>query len=63
MSGLRVPILWLFGGESYIGPEAAEWVSRTFPSALVEHVPETGHSIYFERPEVFNRIVGGFLDR
>jgi pimeloyl-ACP methyl ester carboxylesterase len=62
MSGLRVPILWLFGDESYIGPEAADWVRRTFPSARVERVPETGHSIYFQRPELFNRVVGGFLD-
>jgi pimeloyl-ACP methyl ester carboxylesterase len=62
MSGLRVPILWLFGEESYIGPEVPEWVGRTFPSAQVEHVPEAGHSIYFERPELFNRVVGEFLD-
>jgi len=24
-------------------------------------VPKAGHSVYFERPEVFNRLVGEYL--
>jgi pimeloyl-ACP methyl ester carboxylesterase len=24
-------------------------------------VPKAGHSVYFERPEIFNRLVGEFL--
>jgi len=25
-------------------------------------VPPAGHSVYWERPDVFNRVVGEFLD-
>jgi pimeloyl-ACP methyl ester carboxylesterase len=59
---LGIPVLWLFGGESYIGAEVAEWVERTFPEQQVERVQEAGHSIYFERPDVFNRLVAKFLE-
>jgi pimeloyl-ACP methyl ester carboxylesterase len=31
------------------------------PNARVAQVREAGHSIYFERPAEFNRIVGEFL--
>jgi hypothetical protein len=25
-------------------------------AAKVEQVPETGHSVYFQRPEIYNRV-------
>lgn len=59
---LGIPVLWLFGGESYVGPEVAEWVERTFPGQRVQRVPESGHSIYFDRPDVFNGLVSKFLE-
>ena len=33
------------------------------PNAKVEQVPETGHSVYFQRPEIYNQLVGDFLLR
>lgn len=62
LAALPPPILWLFGAESYLAPESAEWVAKTFPAARLVHVPAAGHSIYFERAEVFNRLVAQFLD-
>lgn len=62
LTPLLPAILWLFGAESYLAPEAAAWVATTFPAARLVHVPDTGHSIYFERPDVFNRLVAQFLD-
>ena len=62
LAALPTPILWLFGTESYLGPETAEWVSRTFPATRLVRVPDAGHSIYFERADTFNRLVAEFLD-
>jgi 3-oxoadipate enol-lactonase len=62
VAALPSPVLWLFGSESYLGPETAEWVTTTFPTARLVRVPDAGHSIYFERPDVFNRLVTEFLD-
>ena len=62
LAALPTPILWLFGTESYLGPETAEWVASTFPGTRLVRVPEAGHSIYFERADTFNRLVAEFLD-
>ncbi|MGH7761445.1 MAG: alpha/beta fold hydrolase [Candidatus Dormibacteraceae bacterium] len=60
-SALNIPVLWLFGEESYIGPEVSTWVETTFPDHRLARVPQSGHSIYFERPETFNRLIAEFL--
>ena len=62
LAALSRPILWLFGTESYLGPETADWVSGAFPATRLVRVPAAGHSIYFERADVFNRLVAEFLD-
>jgi pimeloyl-ACP methyl ester carboxylesterase len=31
------------------------------PRGRLARVPKSGHSVYFERPEIFNRLVGDFL--
>lgn len=61
-AALDIPVLWLFGEESYLGPEVSAWVERAFPDDRLERVPRSGHSIYFERPETFNRLIAGFLE-
>ncbi len=61
VAALAPPILWLLGTESYLGPETAEWVTSTFPATRLVRVT-AGHSIYFERADVFNRLVAKFLD-
>jgi pimeloyl-ACP methyl ester carboxylesterase len=38
-------------------------VAAALPGAVIEEVEGAGHSIYFEKPELFNRIVGAFLER
>ncbi|MCH7739604.1 MAG: alpha/beta hydrolase, partial [Chloroflexi bacterium] len=32
------------------------------PNSRLERVPEAGHSVYFERPAAFNRLLKDFLD-
>jgi pimeloyl-ACP methyl ester carboxylesterase len=59
---LRVPALWIVGDEDIVFPAvAAAPLARLMPKAEVAHVPDAGHSVYFERPERFNELVENFL--
>ncbi len=58
----RIPILFLTGdGDVLVPPRLVERVARLIPHSLLVRVPETGHSVYFEKPDEFNRIVLEFL--
>jgi 3-oxoadipate enol-lactonase len=60
----RVPTLMLTGSEDLLFPSAVmRSVAGEIPGAHLEEVDDAGHSIYFERPELFNRLVGDFLAR
>jgi pimeloyl-ACP methyl ester carboxylesterase len=43
--------------------EAAAWFKQTIPGAVVEVVPEAGHSPQYERPEIFNAALRRHLER
>jgi pimeloyl-ACP methyl ester carboxylesterase len=60
---LTVPVLFISGAEDAIfpPPEAAA-LAKLVPGGRLESVPEAGHSVYFQRPEVFNRLVSSFFD-
>lgn len=59
---IECPILFVSGDEDVvIPPFAADAIARVIPQARVVHIPNAGHSTYFERPELFNKIVGEFL--
>jgi len=61
---LGVPTLWLTGAEDCVFPPfVADALAPLMPRAQVACVPDAGHSVYFERAEAFNRIVGEFLAR
>jgi pimeloyl-ACP methyl ester carboxylesterase len=45
-----------------IWPELSEKVHRHVPGSRFVRVEMAGHSTYFERPDVFNREVGAFLE-
>ena len=38
-------------------------LARIMPNAWVEQAPNTGHSVAYQRAEVFNRITDGFLSK
>ena len=60
----RVPTLFLTSDEDgLIWPELSEKVHQRVPGSRFERVPAAGHSTYFERPDVFNREVGAFLEQ
>jgi pimeloyl-ACP methyl ester carboxylesterase len=64
MRGFAMPTLFITGGEDTTYPPfLSEALASLMPNAKVEQVPETGHSVYFQRPEIFNRLVDNFLSR
>ncbi len=63
LSGLRMPVLYLEGEEDLVFPPAAgQALAALTPKGRHASVPESGHSVYFERAERFNRLVDEFLD-
>ena len=64
LRGLSMPTLFITGGKDRnYPPFLSEALAPMMPNAKVEQVPETGHSVYFQRPEIYNRLVGDFLLR
>lgn len=57
-----VPVLVLAGEDDALTPvPLVETVHERLPGSEFVTVPDAGHSVYFERPDEFNRIVGEFL--
>ena len=60
---LTVPVLFITGAEDVgSSPPAAAALAKLVRGAKLESVPEAGHSVYFQRPEVFNRFVSNFFE-
>lgn len=61
---MRVPVL-LIGGDSDLGvpPPMPRAFASHLKSAQLVLVPEAGHSVYWEQPDLFNRTVLGFIAR
>lgn len=59
---LTVPTLCLTGEEDIvIPPDAVAFLAQHLPNAQLARVPEAGHSVYFERPQEFNRLIDEFF--
>jgi 3-oxoadipate enol-lactonase len=60
---LTMPVLFVSGTEDVVfPPPAAAALAKLVPGARLESVPEAGHSVYFQRPEIFNRLVSNFFE-
>jgi 3-oxoadipate enol-lactonase len=58
----RVPTMLLVGEEDALAPAPVmELMARRIPHGRFVKVPNAGHSVYFEQPEEYNRILLGFL--
>ena len=55
-----IPTLFIVGDEDRY-PPVIEAMHRKIPGSQLVKVPCAGHSVYWEKPEVFNRIVKEFL--
>lgn len=61
---MRVPTLLLYGGADLAAPAAlGRLVAKHLPDREMIVVPESGHSIYWEQPETFNRAVLEFFGK
>ena len=57
-----IPTLFITSDEDIlIWPELSELVQSKVAHSRLWRVPEAGHSVYFEQPELFNREVMAFL--
>jgi pimeloyl-ACP methyl ester carboxylesterase len=58
----RVPTISIVGEQdALIAPRIMEIMAQRIPQSRLLKVPGAGHSVYFERPEEFNRALIGFL--
>ena len=67
LSGMKVPTLFIVGEEDELTPpHVIEAAAGFIPGAKVTRVPDAGHSVYFEQPEIFNfevlRFISGARD-
>ncbi len=62
LAALTMPVLCITGEDDVLMPTPAiEALVTLLPKGRLARVPKAGHSVYFERPEVFNRLVGEYL--
>ena len=62
LGDLQVPTLFIVGKEDQIAPPAViEAAAKTIPGARTTRVPKAGHSVYFEKPDIFNFEVSRFI--
>jgi len=58
----RMPVLVLTGRyDINVAPSTAWKIHRAIPGSRWEVFEQSGHLPYFEEPEKFERVVGGFL--
>ena len=56
------PVLFIKGGDSdYIKEQHRSAISTFFPGATMKVMPDCGHWLHVQKPQLFNRIVGRFL--
>jgi 3-oxoadipate enol-lactonase len=60
---LSLPTLVIYGALDAGVREGSEWLAATIPGAVLECVPEAGHSPQDERPELFNAALARHLHR
>jgi pimeloyl-ACP methyl ester carboxylesterase len=62
LSTLAVPTLVICGAADLLTPPSiARLIAAKIPGAELVVAPESGHSVYWEEPEVFNRAVLTFI--
>ena len=61
---IQVPVLLLYGGADLAAPAAlGRMVAKHLPNREMIVVPESGHSIYWEQPETFNKAALDFFGK
>jgi pimeloyl-ACP methyl ester carboxylesterase len=64
LNSLKIPTLLMTGdADLYTPPSLLRMVAAQIPNSEVVIVPETGHAIYWERPDIFNQVVLDFIGK
>ena len=64
LAGLPVPVMFLVGQEDVsTPPKVIKAAHKLVPSSTYVEVPGAGHSVYFEKADVFNYLVEDFLSK
>ena len=62
LAKITFPTLMIVGTEDRVfPPEIIKAAQRLIPGSRLEVVPDAGHSVHFEHPEVFNRLISQFF--
>ncbi len=62
-STIGVPTMVIYGSLDAGLIEGAKYLGSTIPGAIVEVIPEAGHSPQYERPDLFNAALRRHLER
>lgn len=64
VAALRMPSLFVVGDQDWRAfPEIMREIANLIPGSEFVEVPNCGHSVYWEDPETFNKVVDGFLSK
>jgi 3-oxoadipate enol-lactonase len=64
LRSVSIPTLFITGGEdTTYAPFLSDALAPLMSNATVEQVPDSGHSVYFQRAGIFNRLVEDFLSK
>jgi pimeloyl-ACP methyl ester carboxylesterase len=64
LNTIKIPTLLMTGdADLYTPPSLLRMVAAQIPDSEVVIVPETGHAIYWERPDIFNQVVLDFIGK
>lgn len=63
LASMKVPVQFVVGEkDAIVPPSIIKYASGLVPGSRFAEVAGSGHSVYFEKPAAFNRIVSDFLD-
>lgn len=64
LRGFTMPTLLITGAEDVVfAPFVADAMAPLLPDAKLEQVRDAGHSVYFQRADIFNHLIGRFFER
>lgn len=64
LARIRVPVAIVHSEhDEFINPEHAEYLARSIPGAELIHLPGVSHFAPLQRPEQFNGVMLGFLEK
>lgn len=62
LAQMKVPTLFIAGSDDVVQPASVlELAHKLIPGSRMEIVDNAGHSTYFERPDIFNKLVLDFF--